>query len=201
MAKELNFRQFMKDHDMVLCNNIGELFPLEYEFEIPEKFEPYQYFLTNFSRNDVEYFSSRYGLKFAYCEELDLYVFLNDVCFGMSFEDVVIKPLPTMEDLDYFQDLLLEISKGLVGFQAGCIEAYDDFSAILDEPVLIEFAEEFAEELDKLGFKATVLKDKDNSNRLDTYCAVVFGKSKEDMAEALDYMLSKDCYELIKETK
>ena len=197
MAKELNFGVFMKDHDMVLCNNIGEQFSLEYEFEVPKNFEPYQIFLTNFSENDTEYYKETYGLKFAYCEELDLYVFLNDICFGMSFEDVVLKPLkktPTMEDLDYFRDLLLEVSRGMVGFTTGCIEAYDDFSAILDEPILIEFAEEFAEELDKLGFKATVLKDKDNSNRLDTYCAVVFGK---EIAEALDYMLSKGCYELM----
>ena len=200
MATKLNFGKFMKDHDMVLCNNIGELFPLEYEFEVPENFEPYQYFLTNFSENDIEYYKETYGLKFAYCEKLDLYVFLNDICFGMSFEDVVLKPIPrtqTMEDLDYFRDLLLEVSRGMIGLTTGCIEAYDDFSAILDEPVLIEFAEEFAEELDKLGFKATVLKDKDNSNRVDTYCAVVFGKSEADLVEPLDYMLSKGCYELM----
>ena len=187
----------MKDHDMVLCNNIGELFPLEYEFEIPEKFEPYQYFLTNFSRNNVEYFSSRYGLKFAYCEELDLYVFLNDVCFGMSFEDVVIKPLPTMEDLDYFQDLLLEVSGGIVGLTTGCMQFYGEESAILDEPTLLEFAEAFVKELHKIGFEATILKDKRNSNRVDTYCAVVFGKSASDLVEPLDYMLSKGCYELM----
>lgn len=196
MAKELNLAKFMKDHNMVLCNNVAS-FPLEYEFEVPENFEPYQYFLTNFSENDVEYFSENYGLKFVYCEDLDLYVFLNDICFGMSFNEVVLKPLPTMEDLDYFKNLLLEVSVGLVGFQVGCIQAYDDFSAILDEPVLIEFAEEFVKKLEEAGFKTAILKDKDSSNRVDTYCAVVFGKSKEDMEAALDYMLSKGCYELI----
>lgn len=200
MVKKLNFGKFMKDHDMVLCNNVAS-FPLEYEFEVPENFEPYQYFLTNFSENDIEYYKETYGLKFAYCEELDLYVFLNDICFGMSFNDVVIKPLPTMEDLDYFQDLLLEVSGGIVGLKAGCIQAYDDVSAILDEPILIEFAEKFVRKLEEAGLKVTALKDTDKSDRVDTYCAVVFGKSKEDMAEALDYMLSKDCYELIKETK
>lgn len=111
MAKELNLAKFMNDHDMVLCNNVAS-FPLEYEFEVPENFEPYQHFLTNFSENDVEYFSENYGLKFAYCEDLDLYVFLNDICFGMSFNEVVLKPLPTMEDLDYFKNLLLEVSSG-----------------------------------------------------------------------------------------
>lgn len=197
MAKELNFGVFMKDHDMVLCNNVVELFHLEYEFEVPENFEPYQHFLTNFSENDVEYFSSRYGLKFAYCEELDLYVFLNDVCFGMSFEDIVLKPLPTMEDLDYFQDLLLEVSGGIVGFTTGCMQFYGEESAILDEPILLEFAEKFVEELHKINFEATILKDKGYSNRVDTCCAVVFGKSEADLVEPLDYMLSKGCYELI----
>lgn len=201
MAKELNFGQFMKDHDMVLCNNIGEQFSLEYEFEVPENFEPYQYFLTNFSENDIEYYKETYGLKFAHCEELDLYVFLNDICFGMSFNDVVIKPLPTMEILDYFQDLLLEVSEGLIGFRTGCMQFYNKESAILDEPTLLEFAEAFVKELHKIGFKATILKDKDNSNRLDTYCAVVFGRSKEDLVEPLNYMLSKGCYELMQEEK
>lgn len=194
MATKLNFGKFMKDHDMVLCNNIGELFPLEYEFEVPENFEPYQYFLTNFSENDIKYYKETYGLKFAYCEELDLYVFLNDICFGMSFWDVILKPLPTMEDLDYFKNLLLEVSGGIVGFQAGCIQHFDDDSAILDEPTHIDFAEEFVKELDKAGFKAAILKDQTHSKKGETYCAVVFGKN---IAEALDYMLSKDCYELI----
>ena len=71
MVKKLNFGKFMKDHDMVLCNNVAS-FPLEYEFEVPENFEPYQYFLTNFSENDIEYYKETYGWKFAYCEELDL---------------------------------------------------------------------------------------------------------------------------------
>lgn len=202
MAKELNYGQFMKDHDMVLCNNVTS-FPLEYEFEVPKNFEPYQYFLTNFSENDVEYFKENYGLKFAYCEELDLYVFLNDICFGMSFDDVVLKPLkqtPTMEDLDYFRDLLLEVSRGMIGLTTGCIEHYNlDYSAIMDEPTLLEFAEEFVKELHKLGFEATILKDKHYSNRVDTYCAVVFGNSKEELVEPLDYMLSKGCYELMQE--
>ncbi len=205
MATKLNFGKFMKDHDMVLCNNIGELFPLEYEFEVPENFEPYQYFLTNFSENDIEYYKETYGLKFAYCEELDLYVFLNDICFGMSFDDVALKPLkqtPTMEDLDYFRDLLLEVTGGMVGLTTGCIEYYElDKSAIMDEPILLEFAEKFVEELHKIGFEATILKDKHSSNRLGAYYAVVFGKSEADLVEPLDYMLSKGCYELIKEKK
>lgn len=177
MATKLNFGVFMNDHDMVLCNNVAEIFPLEYGFEVPENFEPYQYLLTNFSENDVEYYQKNYGLKFAYCEELDLYVFLNDICFGMSFEDVVLKPLPTiptMEDLDYFQDLLLEVSGGLIGFRTGCMQFYNKESAILDEPTLLEFAEAFVKELHKIGFKATILKDKHNSNRLDTYCCCVW---------------------------
>lgn len=150
--------------------------------------------LTNFSENDIEYYKETYGLKFAYCEELDLYVFLNDVCFGMSFWDLVLKPLPTMEDLEYFKNLLLEVSGGLVGFQAGCIQHFDDNSAILDEPTLLEFAEKFVKKLEEAGFKATILKDQTHSKKGETYCAVVFGK---EIAEALDYMLSKDCYELI----
>ncbi|TLD93461.1 hypothetical protein LS74_001670 [Helicobacter magdeburgensis] len=93
---------------------------------------------------------------------------------------------------------MLEVSKGLVGFQAGCIQAYDDVSAILDEPILIEFAEKFVRKLEEAGLNATALKDTDKSDRVDTYCAVVFGK---EIAEALDYMLSKGCYELMQKEK
>lgn len=99
---ELNFGHFMRDRGMVLCNNTDALFGggADYEFESrPEHFsdimeldrEVYQYFITSLDYSDVAYYNKHYGLRFIYSESLDLWVFLNDICFGMSFDDVNLK--------------------------------------------------------------------------------------------------------------
>lgn len=99
---ELNFGQFMRGRDMVLCNKTEVLFGdgADYEFESrPEYFsdimeldsEVYQYFITSLDCSDVGYYNKHYGLRFIYSESLDLWVFLNDICFGMSFDDVNLK--------------------------------------------------------------------------------------------------------------
>lgn len=52
----------------------------------------FQYFLTNASQSDVEYLTKTYGLIFAYCEDLDLYVLLvNHLGTRWDYVEVEVK--------------------------------------------------------------------------------------------------------------
>lgn len=48
-----------------------------------------QYYLTDVSQDDVNFLTDKYGLEFAYCYELNLWVLLVD--FEVSWDDVVVK--------------------------------------------------------------------------------------------------------------
>lgn len=98
-----------------------------------------------------------------------------------------------MEDkIDFFNEYFIaEITDGIVTNKYSA-QAYDDKTAILDEPILLEFAEKFKERLiNEFGYEAVILKDLNDSDRYDTYCALVFGNNEESMEEAIDYLLTK----------
>lgn len=112
IMEKMNFGKFMQDHDFVLCNKVVDFMQsgdCDYDyFYRPERFAEsrgalggdgeiiedylnetiYQWFLTNFTDHDVEYYHKHYGLRFVFVEKLGLWVFANDICFGMSFGDV-----------------------------------------------------------------------------------------------------------------
>lgn len=98
--------EFLESGDFILCNNVEniisgkDLADCEWDNDWSycniaddECFYPYQWWLTSFSEDDVAYINRCYGLKFIYCECLDNWVFVNDLCFGMSFDDYVIKKI------------------------------------------------------------------------------------------------------------
>lgn len=50
----------------------------------------YQYYLTDLYLQEVKYLTAKYGLKFAYCEELNLWVLLVTT-FGICWEGVKVE--------------------------------------------------------------------------------------------------------------
>lgn len=103
--EQFTLGEFLRSRDFVLCNNVEHIISGKYtsdDFENDwtycniaddEHFEPYQWWLTTFDEDDVRELNFGYGLKFIYCECLDNWVFINDFCFGMSFDDFVIKKI------------------------------------------------------------------------------------------------------------
>ncbi len=96
--------EFLRSSDFILCNKAMDIISgkilsdCEWDNDWSycniaddEYFEPYQYWLTTFNEDDVADLHHLYGLKFIYCEALDNWVFINDFCFGMSFDDFMIQ--------------------------------------------------------------------------------------------------------------
>ena len=74
---------------LILCNNIeqvdeellyGETIGLECDEETEEYPEIYQYYLTSWRKDEVEWLNKHFGLMFAYSEVLGLWVLLVDHC-------------------------------------------------------------------------------------------------------------------------
>jgi len=70
-------------NNYILCNQIIKVDPY---FECPDE-EIFQYFLTDASKEDVEYLERHFGLTFGYSDLLDLYVLCVDH-FGTSWDYV-----------------------------------------------------------------------------------------------------------------
>lgn len=74
------------DGGLVLCNNIGEIDPSiydnmrfqDYDEETETTTEIFQWFLTSWSQDDVEYLEKTFGLLFTYSEKLDCFVLCVD---------------------------------------------------------------------------------------------------------------------------
>lgn len=84
---------------LILCNNIervdeellyGETLGLEYDEETEEYPEIYQYYLTSWRKDEVEWLNKHFGLMFAYSDSLDLWVLLVHHC-GTAWSCVKIK--------------------------------------------------------------------------------------------------------------
>lgn len=97
--------EFLASRDFVLCNNVADILYGKVTKDFYDNdwnycytsslvpFEPYQWWLTTFDEDDVHTLHRDYGLNFVYCDLLDNWVFINDLCFGMSFNDFVIKKI------------------------------------------------------------------------------------------------------------
>lgn len=80
---------------LILCNDIANVdnSVIEnfrfcyYNEETDEYMEIYQYYLTNYSLDDVEFLEEHFGLLFSYSETLDLYILCVDH-FGTSWDYV-----------------------------------------------------------------------------------------------------------------
>lgn len=44
------------------------------------------------TEDDVKYYSVNYKLRFVYSGLLDLWIFVNNICCGMAYEDVILEP-------------------------------------------------------------------------------------------------------------
>jgi len=88
---EYNTNYYVATHwlhnNYILCNDIVEKDPDFNYPELEENEEIYQYFLTDASKEDVEYLQEHFGLAFGYSEMLDLYV-LCVTHFGTSWDYV-----------------------------------------------------------------------------------------------------------------
>lgn len=111
--KYISYAEAVKNINLVLCNNISELEPEllfngeeigemyeeynatdwesfeEYE-ENRQPIEIYQYFLTDCSQSDCEYYAKSFNLSFGYSEKLDLYVLLV-THYGTAWDSVEIE--------------------------------------------------------------------------------------------------------------
>lgn len=88
MATNLNLRTNYKtavnwlNGSLILCNDIANVdesvfknFRFEYYNEETDEYtEIYQYFLTSYSLDDVQFLEEHFDLLFSYSEKLDLYV-------------------------------------------------------------------------------------------------------------------------------
>ena len=75
---------------LILCNDIAEKDSSIWDnirFEMEENTEIYQWFLTSFSDDDVEWLEKTFALKFTYSELLGLYVLCVDF-WGTSWDSV-----------------------------------------------------------------------------------------------------------------
>lgn len=81
-------------NSFILCNEIEVLdsHGLEFEFEWEDDCEIFQWYLTDCSKDDVEFLKKTFDLKFAYSPKLDLYVLCVDHC-GTSWDYVGCKIL------------------------------------------------------------------------------------------------------------
>lgn len=98
--------EFLRSADFILCNRVEDIINgkilSDYEYDndwsycqidIGEGFNPFQWYLTSLDEFDVSKLHEDYGLKFIYCDVLDTWIFINDLCFGMSFDDCVIEKI------------------------------------------------------------------------------------------------------------
>lgn len=99
------------DGGLVLCNNISEIDPSIWdnmEFDFDENTEIFQWFLTNWSRGDVDYLKKTFpDLLFTYSEKLDCYVLCVDH-FGTMWNGV---PCECSEEWGKFNEDLLITEK------------------------------------------------------------------------------------------
>lgn len=87
-------------NSLILLNNIVKIDDTLFEnlcSELDDEQEIFQYFVTDFSEDDVEFAEEHFGLKFAYSELLDKYILLV-THFGTSWDYVYWETdLPTAE--------------------------------------------------------------------------------------------------------
>lgn len=107
MANTITLADFFSRHDFVRCNNLWDIIrneehnPESWEYcniSDDEFFEPYNYWVTSMSRGDCRYYNNTYGLKFIYCDTLDIWVFVNDICCGTAYEDCKLKPIEEQDN-------------------------------------------------------------------------------------------------------
>lgn len=100
--KQITLKDFLNRADFVRSNKVWDLINREeydhdnWKYCKPrddEHWEPYNYWITSMDSVDVEYYHDTYKLNFIYCDTLDVWVWANDLCCGMSFEDVTLKPV------------------------------------------------------------------------------------------------------------
>lgn len=80
--------------DLILCNDIPEIDPTIWdnmEFNLEDEdgdcIEIYQWYLTNYTHEEMAFLIRTFGLLFTYSEKLDLYILCVDHC-GTAWEGV-----------------------------------------------------------------------------------------------------------------
>lgn len=97
MEKQMTLQDFFNKADFVLCNKVSDILSQEeltdgcLDFYCGDGTHPYNYWITSLSESDCEYYHKTYGLSFIYSSTLDVYIFINDLCCGMSYSDYVLK--------------------------------------------------------------------------------------------------------------
>lgn len=101
MANTITLKDFFSRHDFVRCDAWEIIRNEEFDFDswrlCPQSEldldRAYNFWVTSMSSMDCEYYHKTYGLKFIHCDTLGVYVFVNDLCCGMAYEDCKLKPI------------------------------------------------------------------------------------------------------------
>lgn len=129
MTKYTTYRIATKwlNNDYVLANNITDFDESIWENnrfndfnEYDDPIEIYQYFITDASRDDVEFLEKNFGLKFSYSSKLDCFVLCVDHwgtnwdCVSCEISEELLKINPELEYTDSCYPPMIKTSREFI---------------------------------------------------------------------------------------